>query len=386
VPNPATANMQLVMPTENSDAGTWDATINDAADLIDAHDHSTGKGVKVKPAGLDINADLSFTSGGTPFAATALKAVDFTPVAASSMSAYAGALFTNSSDSNNLYFRTQAGSNVRITNGAQLDFTVAGGIGGDYASVGAAVAYVDASDTYTLKQQSPGNWARLQAGALRISEYNTTESTYVELACPAALAGNYTITPATALPGATSLVQISTAGQLSYSNTVPLLTASAGVTASVDQHITVSGTGRFKHGNMVMHLSPFGGFSNSATGTSSYGFSAAGSIPTVIALVGSGDIWRQPIPLSEGHRIRSITFYYIRAGGTIGFSLVKTTLASGAGATVTSTTAGAGTSYTSITLSSIDYTVISTETVSLDFNSGAVGDRYAGATITYDLP
>src|SRR5688572_8716259 len=132
MPEAATANMLLVKPTEGGDSGLWDFYINAMADLIDAHDHSTGKGVKVKTNGLDINADLTFTSSGTPYAVKDAKAVDFSPVAASTMAAYAGAFFVNSDDSNNLYFRTVAGSNVKVTNGAALNVgAFTGGFGGD---------------------------------------------------------------------------------------------------------------------------------------------------------------------------------------------------------------------------------------------------------------
>jgi hypothetical protein len=355
MPNPATANMALIMPTEGGDAGEWDAYINDAADLIDAHDHSTGKGVKVKTNGLDINADLTFASGGSYSAITNVKAVDFQPHAASAMTAYAGCLFTNSSDSNNLYFRTQAGSNVRITNGATLDTTTSGGIGGDYASIPAEVAYIDASDTYTFRQTAAGNWARLQCGPVRIAELGTTESVYIELAAPAALGASYTITPATALPGSTSVVQISSTGALTYSNTL-------------------------SHGNRTRVISgpDFETISGTPTKTSQGRFTSMGT--TLLAA---------PLGLNAGDRVRSITFTYNRGGaGDIDFTLTRNT-GDGAGAndvTVSTTNVAAGTGWTTVTLSSIDHTVLAAwqYVVVVDTNNAA--HAFAFAEVTWDKP
>ena len=65
-----TPNMGLTVPiASNGQTGTGDAgpgyAINISADLsniIDSHDHSTGKGVPITPAGLNINTDLTIQS------------------------------------------------------------------------------------------------------------------------------------------------------------------------------------------------------------------------------------------------------------------------------------------------------------------------------------
>ena len=57
----ATAAMGLTLPvvgvTPGATAGT---NIVDNFNIIDVHDHSSGKGVQVPAAGLNINAALSF--------------------------------------------------------------------------------------------------------------------------------------------------------------------------------------------------------------------------------------------------------------------------------------------------------------------------------------
>jgi len=70
-------NMGLIVPAVG-DAGTGYATnISNALNTVDAHDHTTGKGVKVPAAGLNINADLSFAS----HRASSLYAVAFSQLA-----------------------------------------------------------------------------------------------------------------------------------------------------------------------------------------------------------------------------------------------------------------------------------------------------------------
>lgn len=211
-------NMSIVLPALGGDAGTWDDKINAALSLIDPHDHSSGKGVQVPSAGIGINADLSFAG----FTITSLGKIAFTAIAAPSSGSKN--LFVNSAD-NELYWRTNGGTNVKLTNGASINTSLVGGIVGDYASVGAEVAYDDANDRYTFKQQSTKPWARIMCGGVQIAEFNTTESVFVRLVCNAALAASYDLTFAAALPGSTSIVQVSSAGALTYSNTIPTPTA-----------------------------------------------------------------------------------------------------------------------------------------------------------------
>ncbi len=210
---PTLPNINIDLPIPGSDSGTWDDKINAAFSLVDAHDHTSGKGVLVPVAGLDIDDDI--VMGGLGL--TGVGRVDFTPVAA--LAAGANVLFTNVADGE-LYWRTTGGANVKLTDGASLNITLVGGIVGDYATIGAEVSYSDADQIYTLKEESsPGKWARLGTGPVRIFQFDTTESVYVEHVVAAALAVPYTVTWPAAVPVAAAFVQISTAGDLSYSNT-----------------------------------------------------------------------------------------------------------------------------------------------------------------------
>jgi len=55
--------MNLDLPTPSVTLGPQYATDNNTAfTIIDAHDHSSGKGVRIPTSGLNINADLQFNS------------------------------------------------------------------------------------------------------------------------------------------------------------------------------------------------------------------------------------------------------------------------------------------------------------------------------------
>ena len=61
----ATPLMGLDLPTPTVTLGpAWATQLNAALEVVDAHDHSTGKGTKVPTGGLNINADLDFNTFG----------------------------------------------------------------------------------------------------------------------------------------------------------------------------------------------------------------------------------------------------------------------------------------------------------------------------------
>jgi hypothetical protein len=225
---PTTANMSLILPTEGGSADVWDTLLNAALTLVDSHDHTAGKGVQVPSAGLKINADIAWSFAGTSYAITGAKAIDFAPAAAAGMTSYASALFVNSSDANNLYFRNESGTNVKITDGSTINVSIVGGIGGDYASISALVDYVDSSDTYRFRQQTATlvrQYAKMESADLALYEYLAAGATpvpprAVTLKSPASLAAAYSLTMPAALPGAAALIQTSTVGVLSASNTL----------------------------------------------------------------------------------------------------------------------------------------------------------------------
>lgn len=234
---PTTTNMGMVLPTEDASSDLWDTLLNAAlTDKLDAHDHTTGKGLRVPTAGLNINADLSF--GG--FAATALKAMDLSPVAAATVSALTTALFVSSAD-NELYWRTSGGVNVKVTAGSSLNSSLLGGFTGDYGAGAEEAEFTSATGIYDFRVAATER-GFIDCSDIRLFEKTAGITNAVKLKSPAALAASYTVTFPTAVPASTSLVMMSSAGVLSTSLTPTLTTVTTTGAASVGTSLAVGTT------------------------------------------------------------------------------------------------------------------------------------------------
>lgn len=395
-------NMGLVQPTLGGSSGEWDGELNDDLALLDAHDHSPGKGPRIPTSGIGINADLTF---GGLYAPINLHRLTFASIVA--LSSSNKSLFVSTSD-NELYWRSNAGVNVKLTNGAALNVAAfTGGIGGDYAAVGAAVAYDDSLDRYTFKQESPGNWARLACGDVRLFQTGTTESVFVGLAVPTALASSYTITMPLTAPASTSPVQMTSAGVLTSgasdamtvgglltasagvtATTVQasgLVTASAGVTCAANQHVTVSGTGAFRHGDRVLTVGAASFTPGNNFSSASINYSASSN--EWVMGTAPNDILGAGVPLAAGDRIVSLTWHFSKGGSASGMIF---TLLTRNGTTVTTRdtvsdgTSGAG--FISTTRAAINYTIVSGDAVWLQVQSSNAAHRFAHCIVTFDRP
>jgi len=392
---PTLPNMSIVTPTLGGDSGTWDDKINDAFGLVDAHDHSSGKGVKVTPSGLNINADLAFAGNG----ATGLGKVLFNAVTA--LASGSKALFVSSAD-NELYWRTNAGTNVKLTSGTSINTTLVGGIVGDYSSVGAEVAFDDANDRYTFKMQgSPKPWARLASGPVRIFEFNTVETVYVGLNAPTALAAAYDITLPLAAPGSTSFVLMDSSGVLTVTNTVPnAITFSTSISTP-----TIAGTPNFTGAvTMASTLVALGTVKGSDLKHSDNRFlqvSAATAVasstgPTINSSCGSWAVGTTtgrlafPINLNANDRITRWSIFCNKASGsgTITGQLYSMTTAGVEAAEGTSATnSAASPGDVELLKSSLAIDITSTKQYYLVFTGGGVtGDTVRGVEVAYTRP
>jgi hypothetical protein len=203
--------MALELPTEDASDDLWDTLLNDALETIDAHDHSTGKGVTVKTAGISINADLTF--GG--YAATALKASAFSAVATTAVSALSCALFRNTAD-DELYWRTSGGVNVKITDGSSLNASLLGGFTGDYGSGAEEAEFSSGTGIYDFRVAATER-GYIDCSDIRLFEKTAGVTNAVKLKSPASLAASYTLTFPDALPGSTSLLLVSSTGAITAS-------------------------------------------------------------------------------------------------------------------------------------------------------------------------
>lgn len=233
--------MGLILPVRGAPgAGVWDDTIDADLTAIDAHDHSSGKGTRIPTTGININADLTFSSLWAP---VNLHRITFASIAA--LSGSNKSLFVNSSD-NELYWRSNAGTNVKLTLGNALNVAAfTGGIGQDYTAVSAALNFDSAGNRYTLRSGGGTTWARMASGDVRLFETGSTDTVFVGLAAPAALAASYTVTWPLAAPAATHPIQMTSTG---------VLVETGAIAMASNESVTVSGTGRFRHGTITQQF------------------------------------------------------------------------------------------------------------------------------------
>jgi len=112
--------MNLDLPTPTVTIGPeWANDINAALTLVDSHDHTTGKGVKVPTSGLDINADLNFGDNKADNLKAACLADQGSPLAGASN---ARCLNANSGD---LYYTNGSGVSIQLTSGGAIVSTPA---------------------------------------------------------------------------------------------------------------------------------------------------------------------------------------------------------------------------------------------------------------------
>ena len=276
-----------------------------------------------------------------------------------------------------------ASANVKLTaNGG-----VNGGIVGDYSTVGAALAFDDANDRYTFKQQAPGNWARIACGEVRIFETGTTESVFVGLAAPASLSTSFTLTLPTAAPVATSLVLMNSSGVLSATNTVPNLVSFSGGMA-------LTGTAEEHHGARTMTLAAAAFRPNAAA--------TLAVLEQVIAPLGPGSsvtyltTWKvgtagavvAAIPLRTGDRIISASALFASNGPIGNFSIALIRDPPSGSSIVLGTGSGGGISIgiASTGISGVNYSLITDDALYLLVAASDINVHLVRATVTWDRP
>lgn len=165
-----------------------------------------------------------------------------------------------------------------------------------------------------------------------------------------------------------------------------LITASAGLTAAANQHVTVSGTGRFKHGDLVKSISPLhfrhdGNWAEAGLVT----FGDSGHVVST----GAGRCI-VPIDVDEGQRLKSLVFARYGNGSADLTALEVYRMA--ADGTVTDIAAAATTLtdpaaiWADTTVDLTDTTVAAGDTFYVRFTVNGAGLRIGSIRVTYDRP
>lgn len=207
------ANMALPIPAVGTTAGPdYASDINACLTLVDSHDHSSGKGVQITPAGLNINSALSI--GGN----------FLTSVAGVTLSAQGSAPAINTvyESGVDLYFKDGNGNAVRITQ--------SGAVAGTPGSIAnlvapASASYVAGSSTFVW-QSNTNIAANMDCGSILLRNLSPNSTYALTLNPPASMAADSAITLPT-IPAVTSVVTIDSGGAMSTQPVVTLVPAGA---------------------------------------------------------------------------------------------------------------------------------------------------------------
>lgn len=218
----STPNMSLPVPSVGSTAGPDYATdINACMTLIDAHDHSSGNGVKITPSGLNINAALTFANNS----ATNVAAVSFYLQAADP--ATNGSAYYKGVD---LYFKDGNGNVIQMTKNGSVG-AATGSISG--LTSPASASYTTLSKTFTW-QSNINAAANLDCGSVILRNISPNSTFGLTLSAPANLGSNYTLT-LPSIPAAQQFLAVDTSGNVTgYAN------VSAGITGSMIASNTIT--------------------------------------------------------------------------------------------------------------------------------------------------
>lgn len=320
-------SLGLTLPTINGVATEAQAAplINTALAAIIARLES-----KVTPAGMSMSADLSMRPAGTSYGITNLMRAGFRSTAAAiSASAYPSALYVVNGD---LYYNDANSNQIQVTSGGAVNVSATGGItGSGYGSSSVEVNWDAVNTRYRMRSGAAADsYANV---ILNDVLFNDGSGNAARLGA-AAMAGDYTMTlPATLPASNNSVVTLSTAGALSHSASPTL----DGLTVSAGGHVTLSTTGRYKHGTLTARIPA------AAAGLSSYSgqWNADRGYLVQNAAYTNGTV-TFAIPLTEGQRLLSVTGV-IRQGatGTLTMRVYSTSLGTASLlGTATSVTAG----------------------------------------------
>lgn len=202
--NLLTPNMFLPNPIPGSSQGPQYALdIQSCFTLVDQHNHSTGQGVPITPAGLSIITDLPFGSNN----ATLLRSVRFTPQSAAlALAADVGCLYVVN---NELFYND-------VTGGHQIAITSNGSVNAGAGSINglpSGTASASFSAGTFVWQSATATAANMDAGSY-IFRNATANSKGLTLQPPAAMGADFSLT-LPSVPAAQNFMALDASGNMS---------------------------------------------------------------------------------------------------------------------------------------------------------------------------
>lgn len=233
-----TPNMGLTLPEVLVTSGPQYATeINTAFDEIDAHDHSPGKGSRITPSGLNINASLPINNNSI----TNIKSL---VLATQTSVATNKSIYSRGVD---LYYRDASGNEIQLTASGAVNVSGVGGFTGLVSP---------ASATYTLLSETFGffsdasEFAKVATGDLQIFPRTGASPQAVSFIADAATSA-YDLRLPTTAPVANSFMRMQVGSAAAFvellgtNNQVTVTQNTSDMTLSLPQDIHTGATPTF---------------------------------------------------------------------------------------------------------------------------------------------
>lgn len=280
-------NMNLLGITIGVDSGlTIEQNYNANVATLDGHNHASGSGVQINPAGLLINTDLPFGTNN----ATALRTARFIAQA----SALAGALdlgciYVSGVD---LWYNDVSGNQIQLTSGGLVNATSSG-----ISSGSASATFISSVLTVLAASTTPAN---IKCASLLLGN-NSAGTNYLTLAPPSSMASSFGLT-LPSVPAAISLLQIDTSGNITGGQPLTNPSFPGKALQSGSQNVLVSNTNATNSLAIVRGIVAANatitsgeGFSVSSIGTGEYDLlwttafnTTSGQYPSVIVAPSAG--------------------------------------------------------------------------------------------------
>lgn len=199
-------NMGLIVPTVGQDPGPdWANNVNADLGILDQHNHTSGQGVPITPAAININTDLTMNNNNL----THVNTVNFTAHVASlpGSAPNLGCIYVAG---NELVYNDEAGNVVPITKTGSVN-AGAGSITG-LPSGTASASYNSGSKTFVW-QSATSTAANMDGGSYIFREV-AASANGITVSSPTSLAAPYGIQWFTSLPGSLKAVTIDASGNL----------------------------------------------------------------------------------------------------------------------------------------------------------------------------
>jgi hypothetical protein len=160
-----TENMLLDLPiVEETLSPDWATMLNEALEKIDAHDHTSNKGLSIPASAIDIEVDLSFKNNSL---------LDVESIELKNNSTQISTDSSLYEFNDELYFNDGNGNCVKLTEAGSINVAAAGGINGDYGGAEpATVSFSKSTNIYDFKKDS-GTYSCIQVENVI---YNSTPS------------------------------------------------------------------------------------------------------------------------------------------------------------------------------------------------------------------